>query len=270
MSLSTFAPTDAGLVLRISVLDNASNDGSAQMVESQFPQVRLVALDENLGFGAGNNRLAATSTATHLLLLNSDTVLIEEIVAPLLAALEADPAIAITAPRLIYPGGDVQMSSERFPTLAFEFARQIRGTKLHVALRRIFDAERVLRDHRRETELERRYAHDADFLWATCWLVRRADFPDGRIFDPAFPLYDEDLDVCRRLRTQGRRLRYVPETELVHIGGRSSPTSAAKSARMISGRTSYYRRYHGQMAAFAYRALAAAVSFAKGARGGGG
>jgi GT2 family glycosyltransferase len=267
-SLRAGAPDDPAIELRIGVLDNGSADASADMVAAEFPDVRLIRSSVNLGFGLANNALAATSTATHLLLLNSDTVVRHDIVTPLLRALESDPAVAIAAPRLVHPDGDVQASSERLPTLRFELAREIRGTKLQPLLRPFFDVDSVLEDHRRRGLLQQRRAHDAEFLWATCWLVRRADFPRGRLFDASFALYDEDLDACRRVTADGRRLVYVPDAEVVHLGGQSSVTSASKRARMRTGRARYYRRHHGPGKALAYRTTVAGADLLKRARSG--
>jgi GT2 family glycosyltransferase len=267
-SLGASRPDDPAIELHISVLDNGSADGSADMVADEFPNVRLVRSSVNLGFGLANNALAATSSASHLLLLNSDTVVRHDVVTPLLRALESDPAVAIAAPRLVHPDGDVQASSERLPTLRFELAREIRGTKLQPLLRPLFDVDSVLEDHRRRGLLQQRRAHDAEFLWATCWLVRRADFPHGRLFDASFALYDEDLDACRRVTAGGRRLVYVPEAEVVHLGGQSSVTSMSKRARMRTGRARYYRRHHGPGTALAYRTTIAGVDLLKRARSG--
>ena len=205
------------------------------MVAREFPVVRLIRSPVNLGFGIANNRLAATSTATHLLLLNPDTRVEGRLVGPLLAALEADPAIAVAAPRLVFPDGEVQASSERFPTLAFELARELRGTRLQALLRPVFDVDRVLAEHRRTELLRTRTPHDADFAWATCWLLRRSDAEATGLFDPRFPVYDEDLDLCSRLRAAGRRVVYVPDAEVVHLGG-SSSTSERKRELMRAGR----------------------------------
>jgi N-acetylglucosaminyl-diphospho-decaprenol L-rhamnosyltransferase len=258
------SPVPAGVELRASVLDNASQDGSADMVAREFPVVRLIRSPLNVGFGIATNRLAAASTASHLLLLNPDTRVEGPLVGPLLDALEADPAIAVAGPRLVFPDGEVQTSSERFPTLRFELARELRGTKLQRPLRRVLDADAVLRDHRRLDLVQARRPHDADFLWATCWLLRRADVPASGLFDPHFPVYDEDLDLCSRLRKQGRRLVYVPEAEVVHLGGASS-TTAHKQQLVRAGRTRWYRRHRGPAAAAAYAAIARAASAAKGA-----
>jgi N-acetylglucosaminyl-diphospho-decaprenol L-rhamnosyltransferase len=259
-SLTRHPPSGADLA--VSVLDNASADGSADMVAAEFPQARLVRSAENLGFARGNNALAETSTATHLLLLNSDTILTEDLVTPLLAELERDPAIALAGPRLVYPDGRPQMSSERFPGLSYELARVLRGTKAQRLLRPAFDVERVLARTRQEDRATERGARDTDFLWATCWLVRRADVEDGGLFDEAFVTYDEDLDLCRRLRSRGRRVVYVPGVSVVHLGG-SSSTSERKRKLMEIGRRRYYRRHHGRATAAAYTLLSAGAGAIK-------
>jgi GT2 family glycosyltransferase len=251
-----------GADLQVSVLDNASQDGSADMVAAEFPAARLVRSQENLGFARGNDALAAGSTATHLLLLNSDTVLTEDLVTPLLEALESDPAIALAGPRLVYPDGRAQASSEEFPGLAYEAARLLRGTKAQALLAPVVDLDARLARVRQEDRTAERATRDTDFLWATCWLLRRADVAADGLFDAAFVTYDEDLDLCRRLRAAGRRIVYVPGVSVVHLGG-SSSTSESKRRLMEIGRRRYYRRHHGRVTAAAYTVLAEAVGAVK-------
>lgn len=239
--------------LRISVLDNASCDGSAEMVASQFPDVRLVRSDLNLGFGRATNRLARDSTADYLLLLNSDVVLTEDVITPLLRSLEAHSCAIVAGPRLVYPDGLVQYSAQRLPTLSYEFARVLCGRRLDRILRPVFDS-RQFADTIHEVVLTRQRTEPRtpEFLWATCWLIRRADVVADGLFDDAFLMYDEDLDFCRRARERGRTLRYVSSAELVHLGSMSSPTSTVKRNLTRQARLRYYLRHHGPFAAFAY------------------
>nr|HMS72432.1 glycosyltransferase [Baekduia sp.] len=109
-------PPREGIELHVSVFDNASTDGSPEMVAESFPAVRLVRSEDNLGFGAGNDRVAETSDADLLLLLNSDTILTEDVISPLADELLASEQIAIAAPRLEFPDGELQLSSLSFPT----------------------------------------------------------------------------------------------------------------------------------------------------------
>lgn len=248
-SLLAHPPAD-GTELTAAVWDNGSADGSADMVAAEFPQVRLVRSAENLGFGAANDRLAETSTADYLLVINSDVIVEQDIISPLRAELERDPAIAITSPRLEFPDGRVQYSSLSFPTLRFETERSLLGTPLEGRLGRGTIA-RIEQHHL----VDERAPRDTDFAWATCWLLRREDPDLQPIFDPAFPLYDEDLDTCRRLAGRGRRVVYVPGATLIHLGGMSSTNSRKRFTLARRGRQRYFRRYHGRLPAIAYRTL---------------
>jgi N-acetylglucosaminyl-diphospho-decaprenol L-rhamnosyltransferase len=239
--------------LRVRVFDNGSSDGSQDMVRTEFPHVDLMISAENVGFGRANNRLAASSTADYLLLLNSDVVVEQDIVSPLLHALESDPTAIAAGPRLMYPTGQVQYSAGLLPDLGYEFADAMKGTRLSRALRRIFDSERkVAETHQVATMLQRHGTRETDFLWATCWLVRRSDVNREGLFDEAFPMYDEDLDFCLRARRRGRKLLYVPEAELVHIGGVSSTSSGAKLRLTRAARRRYYEKHHGRLAGACY------------------
>ncbi|MDQ6805694.1 MAG: glycosyltransferase family 2 protein [Actinomycetota bacterium] len=239
--------------LRVSVFDNGSSDGSPHMVDRDFPEARLIASAVNLGFGRANNRLASTSTADYLLLLNSDMIATEDIVTPLMRALHDDPRLIATGPRLVHPDGRVQYSAHRLPTLSYEFAQAIRGKRLGRVMGPVFDSQRRIDDvHEWSLTDERVDPRTPEFLWATCWLVRRADVATDGLFDDEFPMYDEDLDFCHRARARGRTFRYVSSAEIIHLGGLSSKTGAEKLRLMTRARHRYYRRHHGRLIAALY------------------
>lgn len=255
-SIAAHQPPAEAVKLSLAVLDNGSSDGSADLVRERFPAVRLVQSTENLGFAAANNRLAAEATADYLMLLNSDTRFTEDIITPLVAVLASDPAVRLVAPRLVYPDGRVQLSSERFPTLGFELARQLRGTRLAAPF--ASRIETTLARYRRRAEVTARVSHPAQFLWATCWLVRREDVLRYGLFDERFVTYDEDLDFCRRLSRRRAAAWYVADVELVHIGGASS-TTQAKRTMVRRARQRYYRRHATAAHAAAYALLAGSL-----------
>jgi N-acetylglucosaminyl-diphospho-decaprenol L-rhamnosyltransferase len=252
-SLLAHAPSADAADLRVRVLDNGSADGSADMVATEFPQVGLTRSPVNRGFGRANNELAAASDADYVMLLNSDVVMTQDVVTPLLDALAGDPAAIAAGPRMIFPDGQVQCSAQRLPSLSYEFAAILRGRRLGRALARIFDSQARVDAVHETAHHERPGAiRRPTFMWATCWLVRRADVPADGLFDDAFPMYDEDLDFCRRAAAGGRTLLYVPSAELVHLGGASSATTGAKRRLMRRARLRYYRRHHGRLQAALY------------------
>jgi N-acetylglucosaminyl-diphospho-decaprenol L-rhamnosyltransferase len=251
-SIDAHRPPRDQIALQIRVFDNASSDDTAEMVRRDFPEVLLRVSDANVGFGRANNALAGESRAEFLLLLNSDTVWTCDIVSPLLAELDSRPTAALAGPRLVFPDGRPQPSSQRLPSLTFEFAAAVRGTKLSLLplLRRsTAHVSSVVGG-----DVEAREARATGFLWATCWLLKREYVQQHGLFDERFPLYDEDLDFCRRLTDTGFSALYVPTVELIHLGGASS-APLAKLHAMRSGRARYYRHNDGALAALVYKYL---------------
>jgi GT2 family glycosyltransferase len=224
------------------------------MVGREFPQVRLHESAENLGFARANNYLANRSDADYLLLLNSDVLLTADLISPLLSALNGSPRTIAAGPRLVFPDGRVQYSAPRTPSLRSEFADELRGTRLGRALKPVFDSDQVVEDARDEARTDVRHgAREADFLWATCWLIRRDDVVRDGLFDESFPMYDEDLDFCTRAAARGRTFLYVPDVELVHLGGASTSGPSAKLKLTRAARRRYYSRHHGTAAGHLYK-----------------
>jgi hypothetical protein len=263
--LFAHAPSSPEVDLQAAVFDNASRDGSADMVGKEFPKVRLIQSPTNVGFARANNLLAESSTADYLMLLNSDVAFTMDVVSPLLTVLDSDPKVAIVGPMLMSDDRSVQPSSQRFPTLRFELA-----TLFGHGARRLFPNERVRRalddavDSIAQQAVVERRIHDTEHLWATCWLLRRSDIREDGLFDDEFFVtYDEDLDYCRRVRGSGRRIVWVPQAQLVHFGGKSSD-KLTKQTLQGYGRRTYYARYHGTVSGVAYRIMSSAAMVSRG------
>ena len=247
-SILLHAPPPARVRLGIKVFENASNDDTVEMLERRFPTVELTRSPSNLGFARANNALAQASRAEYLLLLNPDTVWVEDIVEPLLEVLRSDPRPALAGPRLIFPDGRLQLSSQRASRRSPMSSRFPCAAPSSRGSARFGMRSGSSRRPARSTCGRARSSRETDFLWATCWLLARADVERYGLFDPGFPLYDEDLDFCTRLRRAGRTIVYRPDVELVHVGGASS-TSTVKLELMRSARTHYYRVHRGRAVA---------------------
>lgn len=189
------------------VVDNASGDGSAELVAAEFPWARLLRCGENLGFGPAVNRVAAETSAPWLALANADTAPEPGALAALLAAGERDPGAGALAPRLLLPDGSTQHSVHPFPTLALTAAfnlglvRRSRRLGDRLCLEGHWDPER---------------AREVDWALGAFLLVRRSAFDTIGGFDERLRLYAEDLDLCWRLARTGWRTRYEPAARVVH------------------------------------------------------
>ena len=173
------------------VVDNASSDGSADLVREGFPFCRLLALDRNVGFGAANNLAARESSGDSLLLLNPDAWIEAGCAAALQAALEDSPRLGMVAPSVRYPNGDRQFGWNPTRSVIGESVQRFRNR-----------FEKRAWAHRPNAWLLRALG-DPGWLSASCALVRRQAWDDVGGFDEDFFLYFEDVDLGVRLAAAG-------------------------------------------------------------------
>ena len=238
---------DAGrgaLALEVIVVDSASADGSVEMVGAEFPWVRLIACDDNVGFPRGNNLGLAEARGDYLLLLNPDTVVLGDALTVMRAYLAAHPAAGAVGPQLLNSDGTVQSSRRRFPTLATGFFEStwLQGLAPGV-LRRYY-----------ALDLPDDTTAEVDWLVGACIMVPRAVYERIGGLDEGYYMYSEELDWCRRIVAAGRHVVYHPAARVIHHVGQSS--DQAVTARHINfqrAKLRYYRKYHGRAAAGALR-----------------
>ncbi|PJF47672.1 MAG: glycosyltransferase family 2 protein [Candidatus Thermofonsia Clade 3 bacterium] len=236
---------------RITVVDNASGDGTLEMLRRDFPEVCVVANATNRGFTGGSNdglrHIAQSATPACVLLLNPDTEVTPGALDALLACAEAHPQAGVIGPQLRYPDGSVQSSRRRFPTF---WTALFESTWLQpIAPRAVLDHYYV-RD-RRDDE-----ACEVDWVVGAAMLVRWEAYRQvGGLDERNFFMYSEELDWCRRIKAAGWQVFYEPRARVVHHEGQSSAQVSAQ--RMIYFNTSkvrYFAKHHGRVPAGLLRA----------------
>jgi GT2 family glycosyltransferase len=196
------------------VVDNGSIDYSADMVETRFPEVRLIRTHRNLGFAAGNNVGFHASAGRYFLLLNSDTVVPRGMLTRLVRFADATSGAAFVGPKVVNPDGSLQYSCRRFPNLR---AALLRNTPLA----RFAKGSAAVRDYLM-TDWRHDAPRDVDWLSGCCLLVRRGAAEQIGLLDETFFMYCEDMDWCYRAKEAGWTSVYTPGAQVVHEIGKSS------------------------------------------------
>ena len=222
----------------IIVVDNASSDGSAAAART-WSKVRVIETGANLGFGRANNVGIRASTGEHLLILNSDTIVPPGAIDRLIAELTRHPDVAVVGPRLVDGGGRAELSFGRMlgPWNEWRQKRLVRGHE-----------RRVPRISAFVDQLTRR-EHSPDWVSGACLLVRRADADAVGLFDERYQMYTEDVDFCAAIRARGRRIRFTPAVEIIHLRGRSAASAPAATREAYRrSRVAFYEKHHPLLA----------------------
>jgi GT2 family glycosyltransferase len=203
------------------VVDNASTDGSADAVEAAFPQVKVIRLGENLGFGRANNAGLKSCDGELVLLLNPDVIVDENCVRNLAGFMSNTPGAGAAGPQLNRPDGRPDLAARRaFPSPASALYR-------FLGLSRIFPKSSRFNRYNLG-HLPADSVHEIDAGTAACLMVRRAAIDQVGFFDPEYFMYGEDLDLCFRLRKGGWKIYYVPDAMAVHLKGTSTRQAAGR------------------------------------------
>jgi N-acetylglucosaminyl-diphospho-decaprenol L-rhamnosyltransferase len=200
-------------VAEVWVVDNASGDGSADLVRERFGWVNLIASEENLGFGRAVNAVAQRTATPWIATANADIALRPGSIEALLDAADSDPGAGAIAPRLVVPNGDTQHSVFAFPTIPFSFVLATGAFRLNRWL-----ADRYALPGHWDSERARR----VPWAVAAFLLVRRSAWDDVGGFDERQWMYAEDLDLGWRLREAGWATRYEPRAVVDHENGAST------------------------------------------------
>ena len=213
------------------VVDNESRDGTADLVEEEFPDARVVP-SRNLGFPHGNNRALMTCDARYVLFLNPDTEIVDGTFEQLVEAMDARPTVGLIGVRQVTPDGRVDMTIRRFPNA-------LRALGDALALERLRQRPRWLG----ERELDRSvYDREVGCDWTSgsFMLVRREAIESAGFMDERYFMYSDETDFCRRIKTAGWEIRHLPSMTILHHDGKAGIQprieSLAASSRMFYAR----------------------------------
>ncbi|MBU1148901.1 glycosyltransferase family 2 protein [Patescibacteria group bacterium] len=202
------------LDFEVIVVDNASGDGSIDMVKEQFPWVKLIENPYNTGYAAGNNVAIRQAQGKYVMILNPDITILNQSIMELYHFMEKNPKAGLIGPKLINPDGSTQMSCRRFPTIKTIIYRR-------TPLGKLPGAQKLLKRFLM-IDWEHRDAKQVDWLLGACLFTKREAINKVGLLDERFFLYFEDVDWCRRFWQAGYKVYYLPQAEMVHYHRRLS------------------------------------------------
>lgn len=246
--LLTIAATGSSCVKEVIVVDNASTDGSPEMVAAEFPAVTLIQTGQNLGFARANNVGLKRATGDYLALVNSDVELHADCFQQLIAYLEVHPDAGLIGPKVLGGDGLLQRTCRRLPTVWNTLCRTL---ALDGVLGRwsLFSGREMRHwDHQNLMEVE--------VLSGCFWLARKQAVDQVGGLDERFFFYAEDVDWCQRFRAAGWKVVFVPTASATHYGGASSSNAPLRfSVEMLRANLTYWKKHHGFVGQVAYYLL---------------
>lgn len=254
--LQTILVRTQGVRYEVIVVDNASEDGSAEMVANEFPQCILVKSPQNLGFGRGNNEGLKYASGDYILYLNPDTELHTNAIRGMFLFLDEATEFGAVGCKLLSKDGQIQFICARaFPTAWNQFCLLTMLYKIFPRSPLFSTVEMGYWDHVAPREVP--------CLSGACLMVRKAIIDTLGGFDANFFMYAEDVDLCYRIRNAYWRLYYLADEEIYHHEGAGSDKRPEKHFASLMQRESnyiFFRKHHGHLKAFQFRAAVGAGS----------
>jgi len=228
------------------VVDNASHDGSPEMVEREFPQVQLIRNPGNLGFAAGNNPGIRVAQGEYILLLNSDAFVFDNTLRDTVAYMDDNPSTGIMGPQLICEDGSPQPSAQQFPT-------PWRKIKVLSGWESRHSTYETYHDYFKEQEGRSPVARSVDWVPGTYFVIRREALNDIGLLDERFFMYYEEVDYCLRAKAKKWKVDFNPQISVIHLGGASSLSTQKTVSRTgrqlvdirVNSEYDYFRKHVG-------------------------
>lgn len=243
--LTSISTNWRSIISEIIVVDNASTDGSSNLVESQFPDIKLIKNRENVGFVKANNQGAEIALGRYLLLLNSDTRVLDNSIDKIISFLDEHPDVWVVTGNVRNKDGTFQRPFQRFPHPVGAFFRN--------TIRRIYGFNTPFHRRYRMEHINDKNMLEVDWVFGAYQFVRRDFITDGKVFDEDIFMYNEDTLLCYNVKKAGGKVMYLPFAPIIHYIGASAkqvrPFSVYHSFR---GSTVFFLKTRGKYVASFY------------------
>lgn len=230
------------------IVDNGSTDGSQTMLREQFPAVQLIQNDHNVGLGKASNQGIEATCGRYVLLLNNDTLVNGPSLDAMLAFLDENQQAGAVGGQILNPDGTVQSCYNNFSTLLEEL---LIATRLGELIAEGYPA--IMRDDK---------VRAVGWISSACLMLRRMALDEIGLLDEEYFIYGDEADLQYRLKQAGWPIYYLPQTTIIHYGGRSM-NRWSRRKMVYRGKMIFYKKHYGALRTVALRALLGGLSLAK-------
>ncbi|MFC1981322.1 glycosyltransferase family 2 protein [Chloroflexota bacterium] len=251
-----------GISYEIIVVDNNSKDRNQEMIENHFPAIRLVKNKANLGFAQANNQGIKIAKGEYIILINSDTEIMNNHIKDAIAHMEENLHIGILGPKIFFPNGNLQTSAVRFRTILSVFAH-------HFKLKNVLPSETIRKfviinfgkflgktiKSYLQVYREDNNPFMVDWVTGAFMLIRKEVFKDIGYLDEDYVMYSEDEDFCLRANKAGWKMVYYPRLEIIHHVGASVTGNPLISAERYRSSLIFWHKHHPFWKVFIVRAI---------------
>lgn len=232
-----------GYSSEVFVVDNASDDGSIELIQQRFPQVHLIVNKSNVGFAKANNQALTLATGKYLLLLNPDTIVQEDTFSKLIEFFSKNNTAGMVGCKILNPDGSLQLACRRsFPTPWTAFTKTF-------GLSSLFPKSKLFARYNL-TYLDPDKPCEVDAISGSFMMMKREVFEKIGGLDETFFMYGEDLDLCYRIQQSGWKVFYVPATSIIHYKGESTKRSDIDELKVFYTAMRLFVRKHHTGSAF--------------------
>lgn len=225
-----------GISFEVIYVDNASEDGSVDMVTKEFPKVKVIKNAENKGFIKANNQGIEIAQGRYVLLLNSDTIVLDNAIAKMIKFADAHPQAAVVGCKVLNPDRTLQRNCFMYPSLLNMF---LSATYLY----KIFPRSRFF-GRERMTWWDFDSVREVQTVCGSCSLVRKKAVDQVGLMDEVYFVYGDDPDWCYRFKKNGWEIMFTPDGQIIHYGGQTTKQMARKFRLQLHGSELIFMKLH--------------------------
>ncbi|MGE5812065.1 MAG: glycosyltransferase [Ignavibacteria bacterium] len=244
------------LKYEIIIIDNASDDGSADFIKEKFPNINLISNKKNLGFGKANNIGLAAAKGKYILLINPDTLIREDTLEKMISFFESSPDAGLAGCKILNPDGSLQLACRRsFPGPWTSFCKV-------TGLSSLFPHSRLFARYNL-TYLDENRTYEVDAISGSFMMMKKEVYEKIGGFDEQFFMYGEDLDLCYRIQKAGWKVYYTPDTQIIHYKGESTRRSSLDETKIFYDAMNLFVKKHLSSSILVETILKTAIGFRK-------